>query len=85
MIPTRFDWFDRATWAPALDGAEAVYVVPPAFVVDHVAVSTDLFAAALAGGVRRAVLLSARGVDADDTIRTAAPSSASSRRVSPRR
>ncbi|MGC5014434.1 hypothetical protein ACLQ2R_27025 [Streptosporangium sp. DT93] len=25
--PVRFDWRDRSTWRPALDGADAVYVV----------------------------------------------------------
>lgn len=57
---TRFDWADRTTWQPALDEVDAVYIVPldispsptPAFVEQ-----------AVASGVRRLVLLSARGVD----------------------
>jgi uncharacterized protein YbjT (DUF2867 family) len=63
-----FDWFDDTSHDAALDGADAVYVIPPALVVDHVAMSTALFARAAALGVQRVVLLSARGVDADDTI-----------------
>ena len=27
--PVRFDWADRATWAPALEGAEGLYIVGP--------------------------------------------------------
>lgn len=57
----RFDWLDDSTWGPALDGVSGVYVVQldggpagllPAFVER-----------AVAAGVRRLVLLSARGVD----------------------
>lgn len=29
VVPTAFDWDDPSTWTPALDGAEAVYVVRP--------------------------------------------------------
>ncbi|RII11190.1 NAD(P)H azoreductase [Streptomyces sp. YIM 130001] len=55
-----FDWEDPTTWQAALDGVDAVHIVPldispsptPAFVEQ-----------AVAGGVRRLVLLSARGVD----------------------
>jgi uncharacterized protein YbjT (DUF2867 family) len=57
--PVRFDWSDRATWEPALDGVDAVYVVDsqspqaPAEVRDFAAVAAR-------AGVRRLVLLSAR-------------------------
>jgi uncharacterized protein YbjT (DUF2867 family) len=58
-----FDWEDRATWAPALDGAAAAYVayypdlaVPGA--PEAIAAFTEL---ALANGTRRLVLLSGRG------------------------
>ena len=61
----RFDWEDRATWGPALDGASAAYVtyypdltVPGA--VDAVAELTEI---ATARGVERIVLLSGRGED----------------------
>ena len=60
---TRFDWEDEATWAPALAGADAVYIVyypdlafPGA--ADTVGAFGDL---AVANGVKRLVLLSGRG------------------------
>jgi len=60
---TRFDWEDEATWAPALAGVDAVYIVyypdlafPGA--ADTVGAFADL---AVANGVRRLVLLSGRG------------------------
>ncbi|MDW4913121.1 NAD(P)H-binding protein [Streptomyces californicus] len=57
---TRFDWADPATWGPALDGAAAVYIVP----LDTSPSPTTAFVEqAVASGVRRLVLLSARGVD----------------------
>ncbi|WP_067469663.1 NAD(P)H-binding protein [Actinomadura macra] len=59
---TRFEWADRDTWGPALRGAGAVYIVPMNESVDQDVV-TDFTGAAVAAGVRRLVLLSARGVD----------------------
>ncbi|MGF1339574.1 NAD(P)H-binding protein [Streptomyces flavovirens] len=57
---TTFDWADRATWRVALDGVDAVYIVP----LDTSPSPTPAFVAqAVASGVRRLVLLSARGVD----------------------
>ncbi len=60
-----FDWEDRTTWAPALQGAGSAYVtfypdlaVPGS--TDAIRAFTDL---ALDGGVRRLVLLSGRGED----------------------
>lgn len=57
--PTRFDWHDEGTWAPALEGAEAAYVVdsqrPEA--VEQLAAFAEL---AVQRGVRRLVFLSAR-------------------------
>jgi uncharacterized protein YbjT (DUF2867 family) len=65
-----FDLAQPTTWAPALDGVGAVYLMKP----DN-AVESDpdegvlgFVAAAVAAGVRRLVLLSANGVgEADDT------------------
>ncbi|MGW0789742.1 NAD(P)H-binding protein [Streptomyces sp. NPDC002911] len=55
-----FDWADRTTWQAALDGVDAVYIVP----LDTSPSPTPAFVEqAVAGGVRRLVLLSARGVD----------------------
>lgn len=56
----RFDWADPDTWQPALEGVSGVYVVP----LDEPPSRTPaLVEAAVAAGVRRLVLLSARGVD----------------------
>jgi uncharacterized protein YbjT (DUF2867 family) len=63
-----FDWADPSTHDAALDGADAVYVIPPAMVLDHVDASTVFFQRAASHGVQRLVFLSARGVDADDAI-----------------
>ncbi|MGW6270459.1 NAD(P)H-binding protein [Streptomyces sp. NPDC055060] len=56
---TRFDWTDRATWAPALDGVSALYLVGPP-TPEPIADFVDQAAAA---GVRRFVILSGRGVE----------------------
>lgn len=61
--PTRFDWDDEATWAPALDGAGAVYVVdrqdqPGAW--DAEGTLARFYGRAAGLGVRRAVVLQAR-------------------------
>jgi uncharacterized protein YbjT (DUF2867 family) len=62
---TGFDWADRSTWAETLRGADAAYLVHPA---DVGAPGTAEAVGELAGtavglGVRRLVLLSARGED----------------------
>ena len=56
-----FDWVDRDTWQPVLDGVEGLYLVPPYAVPDGAGLVRDLLAAA--PGVRRVVLLSLLGVD----------------------
>ncbi|WP_381795846.1 NAD(P)H-binding protein [Streptomyces niveus] len=57
---TPFDWADRTTWQAALDEVDAVYIVP----LDTSPSPTPAFVGqAVASGVRRLVLLSARGVD----------------------
>uniref|UniRef100_UPI003F4925E8 NAD(P)H-binding protein n=1 Tax=Nonomuraea bangladeshensis TaxID=404385 RepID=UPI003F4925E8 len=56
-----FDWADRDTWAPVLDGAEGLYLVPPYAVPDGAGLVRDLLAAA--PDARRVVLLSLLGVD----------------------
>ncbi|MEU1921280.1 NAD(P)H-binding protein [Streptomyces albogriseolus] len=62
---TGFDWADRATWEGALRGADAAYLVHPADVGAPGTAEAvgELAAAALGVGVRRLVLLSARGED----------------------
>ncbi|HEX8497421.1 MAG TPA: NAD(P)H-binding protein [Actinomycetales bacterium] len=61
--PIPFDWADPTTHGPALDGVEAVYVVPPALSLEHADTIAGLGRLALEAGVSRSVLLSARGVD----------------------
>ena len=61
--PTRFDWGDQATWAPALAGVEAAYITYyPDLAFPGAAETVGAFAElAVANGVRRLVLLSGRG------------------------
>ena len=61
----RFDWSDQSTWAPVLDGATAVYLVPSAMNLDDAGVKAFV-PQAVEAGVRRIVLLSARGIPTDD-------------------
>jgi uncharacterized protein YbjT (DUF2867 family) len=58
-----FDWDDRATWAPALQGVGALYIAyyPDLAVPGAAATVGELAARATAAGVRRLVLLSGRG------------------------
>jgi uncharacterized protein YbjT (DUF2867 family) len=71
-VPTRvgsrsadppFDWEDRDTWAPALDGVTAVYVsYYPDLAIEGAADTVAAFARlAVERGARRLVLLSGRG------------------------
>jgi len=63
VIPVRFAWDEPATHDAALEGADAVYLVPPALRVDHPPLVRAFLERARAAGVGRVVLLSARGVD----------------------
>ena len=58
-----FDWEDRSTWGPALDGASAAYVsfYPDIAVPGAPEAIAALAEAALRSGTRRLVLLSGRG------------------------
>ena len=58
-----FDWEDRTTWRPALDGVGSVYVTYyPDLAVPGAAETVGAFARlAVANGVPRLVLLSGRG------------------------
>jgi uncharacterized protein YbjT (DUF2867 family) len=60
---TPFDWDDRSTWAPALDGAVGLSIAyAPDLAVPGAADTVAALArAATAAGVRRIVLLSGRG------------------------
>src|SRR3954470_3101812 len=72
----RFDWTDRATWAPALDGAGAVYI---SYFPDLAAPGAAETVGAFAGlaAPRRLVLLSGRGEPeaqrAERLVRDASP------------
>ncbi|PVY27356.1 NmrA family transcriptional regulator [Williamsia muralis] len=60
---TRFDWTDRATWRPALDGAGAVYITyQPDLIVERSADDLRVFVeVARDANVDKLVLLSGRG------------------------
>jgi uncharacterized protein YbjT (DUF2867 family) len=62
--PVVFDWYDPATHAAALDGADGVYLVPPPGDLDPAAVMLPFLRRAGATGVRRAVLLSSSAIPA---------------------
>jgi len=55
----RFDWSDQDTWASALAGASALYLVAPA----DPALAGIFVKQATAAGVRRFVVLSGRGIE----------------------
>lgn len=58
-----FDWLDRNTWGPALDGVSAVYIsYYPDIAVPGAAETVEAFARLAVGrGIKRLVLLSGRG------------------------
>ena len=60
-----FDWEDRVTWAPALDGVRSVYIsyYPDLAVPGAADTIRALTAQAVAAGVQHLVLLSGRGED----------------------
>ena len=60
---TRFDWEDRSTWLPALEGVGAAYITYyPDLALPGAAETVGAFAdLAVANGVKRLVLLSGRG------------------------
>lgn len=60
--PVRFDWYDPGTHGAALDGVERLYVIPPVGDPDPAACVLPFLRRARAGGVRRAVLLSASSI-----------------------
>ncbi|MFE6401556.1 ergot alkaloid biosynthesis protein [Streptomyces alboflavus] len=60
----RFDWYDEATHAAALDGADRVYLVAPVGDPDPVAVVLPFLRRARAAGVTRVVLLSSSAIEA---------------------
>jgi ergot alkaloid biosynthesis protein len=59
-----FDWWDRATWAGALAGASAAYLIAPRAEGDSGPVMIDFVQQAIAAGVRRFVLQSGSPIPA---------------------
>lgn len=59
----RFDWREPGTYAPALHGVDGVFLVGPGSATDWSPALGQLLNVAASEGVKRAVLLSARGVE----------------------
>jgi uncharacterized protein YbjT (DUF2867 family) len=59
----RFDWDDTTTHDAALDGIDAVYLVPPGLRLDFAPLVSAFLDRAEAAGVRHVTFLSARGVE----------------------
>lgn len=64
--PVRFDWTDESTYAPVVEGARAVYLLPPVESVDPAPPMRRLVEVALAAGVPRLVLQSATIIEPGD-------------------
>ncbi|MFI9206091.1 NmrA family NAD(P)-binding protein [Streptomyces sp. NPDC053048] len=60
--PVAFDWYEPATHAAALEGADRVYLVPPLGDFDPAAVMLPFLERARTVGVHRAVLLSSSAI-----------------------
>jgi ergot alkaloid biosynthesis protein len=60
-----FDWMDRNTYADALAGIDAVYLVAPVGILDPVPAMAQFISQAIAAGVRRFVLLSSSAIPID--------------------
>jgi uncharacterized protein YbjT (DUF2867 family) len=74
----RFDWEDRTTWAPVLDGVTSVYVTHYLDAMPGAAETAGAFAElAVKSGARRLVLLSGRGEEeaerVEQAVRAAGP------------
>jgi len=63
MEATALDFFDRSTWAPALEGCDFVFLLRPPPVGDMNATLNPFIDAAFAAGVRHLVFLSVAGAD----------------------
>ena len=59
----RFDWDDPTTHDAALEGIDAVYLVPPSLRLDHAPLVIAFLDRAQAAGVTHVTALSARGVE----------------------
>ncbi|ANI38179.1 NmrA family NAD(P)-binding protein [Mycolicibacterium vaccae] len=63
-----FDWADASTFAPALAGVGAIYLVAPVSVVDPLPMVRPFLESAAAAGVRRVVQLSSSAVTRGDPV-----------------
>ncbi|MFD4673737.1 NmrA family NAD(P)-binding protein [Lentzea sp. NPDC058450] len=59
----RFDWSDLDSYAPALSGADRVYLVPPVMRTDYAPDVAAFLDEAQSAGVRHVTLLSAHGTE----------------------
>lgn len=60
---TPFDWHDQATWHPALEGVQRLYLVPPTDGSDPAPVVARFLSTAVDAGLRRVVLLSSSALE----------------------
>jgi uncharacterized protein YbjT (DUF2867 family) len=58
----RFDWDDPTTYAPALDGVKAVYLVAPVMRMDYAGIVSDFLDQAERAGIGHITYLSAYGM-----------------------
>ncbi len=63
----RFDWHDRATWCPALDGMQRLYLVPPTDGSDPALVVGPFLTVAADAGLQRVVLLSSSALESSSS------------------
>ncbi|MGK3996470.1 SDR family oxidoreductase [Sorangium sp. So ce1024] len=66
--PVRLDLRDRSTFAGALEGVDRVFLLSPAGELSHYDLLIPFVEAALAGGQRKIVLMTASGVEYDDRV-----------------
>ncbi|OXM85513.1 NAD(P)H-binding protein [Paenibacillus rigui] len=63
-----FDWFDEATFEPALKDVDKIYLVGPLAVMDPSRIMVSFLDKALNAGVRRVVLLSSASVPEEGPV-----------------
>jgi uncharacterized protein YbjT (DUF2867 family) len=58
----RFDWDDPTTYAPALDGVDGIYLIPPVMRMDYAGIVSEFLDQAVRTGVGHITYLSAYGM-----------------------
>ncbi|XXX79082.1 SDR family oxidoreductase [Sorangium sp. So ce134] len=66
--PVRFDFRDPSTFAGALEGVDRVFLLSPSGELSHYDLLIPFVKAALSGGQRKLVLMTASGVEYDDKV-----------------